>query len=109
MLRNQGVGAPASAVIIYRCSDYTDTLLAAFIKHYNKEGIKFQGDIPCIAHVLNLVIQDILKALIKNDYDTSYKIDIYNQEKELLEENKEGEEEKGEEEQVISKSLYNLI
>jgi hypothetical protein len=23
VLRNQGVGAPASAVIIYRCSDYT--------------------------------------------------------------------------------------
>jgi hypothetical protein len=30
-----------------------------------------------IAHVLNLVIQDILKALIKNDYDTSYTKDIY--------------------------------
>ena len=39
--------------------------------------IKFQGDIPCIAHVLNLVIQDILKALIKNDYDISYIKDIY--------------------------------
>ena len=39
--------------------------------------IKFQGDIPCIAHVLNLVIQDILKALIKNDYNTSYTKDIF--------------------------------
>jgi hypothetical protein len=33
-----------------------NTLLKAFIKHYNKEAIKFQGDIPYIAHVLNLVI-----------------------------------------------------
>jgi len=31
----------------------------------------------CIAYVLNLVIQDILKALIKNDYNTSYSKDIY--------------------------------
>jgi hypothetical protein len=29
MLRNQGVSAPVSAVIIYRCSDYTNTF--AFI------------------------------------------------------------------------------
>ena len=63
--------------------------------------MKFQGDIPCIAHVLNLVIQDILKALIKNDYNTSYIINIYEQidddeEEEVLE-------------QVTSKSLYNLI
>jgi hypothetical protein len=29
--------------------------------NYNKENIKFQGDIPCIAYILNLVIQDILK------------------------------------------------
>jgi hypothetical protein len=32
--------------------------------------------------VLNLVIQDILKAIIKDDYDTAYVIDIYNEEKE---------------------------
>jgi len=43
--------------------------------------MKFQGDIPYIAHVLNLIIQDILKALIKNNYNTSYTIDIYKQEK----------------------------
>ena len=74
--------------------------MKAFIKHYNKEGIKFQGDIPCIAHVLNLVIQDILKALlIKNDYDTSYSTDLYEQEIEELEDKEEGEEE----EQVTSK------
>jgi hypothetical protein len=33
-----------------------DTLLEAFIRHYNKEGIKFQGDILYITYVLNLVI-----------------------------------------------------
>jgi hypothetical protein len=33
-----------------------NTLLKAFSKHYNKAAIKFQGDILCIAHVLNLVI-----------------------------------------------------
>jgi hypothetical protein len=75
--------------------------LQAFIKHYNKEGIKFQGDIPCIAHVLNLVIQDILKAFIKNDYNTSYSIDFYEQERDKL---KEREEEEGVE-QVTSKFL----
>jgi hypothetical protein len=47
--------------------------------------MKFQGDIPCIAHVLNLMVQDILKALIKNDYDTSYTKDIYQEETELNE------------------------
>jgi DUF1009 family protein len=54
-----------------------DTLLKAFIKYYNKQGIKFQGDIPYIAYVLNLVVQDILKALIKNDYNTSYSTNLY--------------------------------
>jgi hypothetical protein len=41
-----------------------------------------------------LVIQDILKSLIKNDYDTSYSTDLYEQEIEELEdreEDKEGE------------------
>jgi hypothetical protein len=41
-----------------------------------------------------LVIQDILKTLIKNDYDTSYSTDLYEQEIEELEdreEDKEGE------------------
>ena len=50
--------------------------------------MKFQGDTPYIAYILNLVIQDILKALIKNNYNTSYAKDIYKQEIEL----KEGEE-----------------
>ena len=67
-------------------TSFNDTLIEAFLKHYNKEGIKFQGDVPYIAHILNLIIQDILKALIKNDYNTSYTTDIYKQEKEQNEE-----------------------
>ena len=61
--------------------------------------MKFQGNIPYIAHVLNLAIQDILKALIKNDYNTSYTKDIY-------EEEKEPEEEGEVVEQVTSKLIY---
>jgi hypothetical protein len=49
------------------------------------EKIKFQENVPGITYVLNLIIQDILKALIKNDYDTSYSKDIYKTE---LNENK---------------------
>jgi CMP-2-keto-3-deoxyoctulosonic acid synthetase len=79
-----------------------NTLLKAFIKHYNKEAIKFQGDIPCIAHILNSVIQDILKALIKNDYNTSYSKDIYKAE--LTNDNKEDPIEQG-----TSKSSFYLI
>jgi hypothetical protein len=48
---------------------------------------------------LNLVIQDILKALIKNNYNTSYSKDIYQAE---LDEDKE----KEPIEQAISKSPY---
>jgi hypothetical protein len=76
-----------------------NTLLKAFIKHYNKKSIKFQGDISYIAHILNLVVQDILKALIKNNYNTSYSTNLYEQE---IEELKDREEEE-EIEQVISK------
>jgi hypothetical protein len=58
--------------------------------------MKFQGDIPYIAYILNLVIQDILKGLIKNDYNTSYSKDIYNKEKDKEDTS----------EQVISKFFY---
>jgi hypothetical protein len=58
-----------------------DTLIEVFTKYYNIQAIKFQGDIPCIAYILNLVVQDILKALIKNSYNTSYTKDIYNKRK----------------------------
>jgi hypothetical protein len=51
-------------------------------KRYNKLVIKFRGDIPCIAYVLNLVVQYIIKDIIKNDYDTSYIKDIYEEKNE---------------------------
>jgi hypothetical protein len=54
-----------------------DTLIEIFAKHYNKEAIKFQGNILRITHVLNLVIQDIIKGIIKDYYDISYIKDIY--------------------------------
>ena len=59
-----------------------DTLISAFKRHYDLQGIKFQGDILCLVHVLNLVVQDILKALIKEAYNELDNID----EEEILEE-----------------------
>jgi hypothetical protein len=53
-----------------------DTLISAFKNHYNKEAIKFYGDIHCVAHVLNLVVQDILKAIIKDEYNDIH--NVYN-------------------------------
>ena len=47
-----------------------DTLINAFIKAYEIEGIPFQGDIVYCTHILNIIIQDILKSLIKNEYDS---------------------------------------
>jgi hypothetical protein len=38
--------------------------------------MKFQGDIACLAHVLNLVVQDILKATIKDAYNDLNNSDI---------------------------------
>jgi hypothetical protein len=38
-----------------------------------------------IVHVLNLVIQDILKNIIKDNYNTSYTIDICNKEEDIEE------------------------
>ena len=46
-----------------------NSLINAFRLYYSYENIKFEGDIPCMAHVLNFAVQDILKALIKDDYD----------------------------------------
>ena len=37
----------------------------SFIKAYDIEGIKFQGDIACCAHVLNIATQDIIGSIIK--------------------------------------------
>ena len=33
------------------------------------QGYQFEGDIAYYAHVLNIITQDILKALIKNEAD----------------------------------------
>jgi hypothetical protein len=38
VLRKQGVSAPVSAVIIYRCSDYTAILFKDFLKKGLKKG-----------------------------------------------------------------------
>jgi hypothetical protein len=49
--------------------------------------MKFQGDITCLAHVLNLVVQDILKALIKegyNDLDNNLVYNIENEDDDSL-------------------------
>ncbi|CZT13621.1 uncharacterized protein RCO7_11027 [Rhynchosporium graminicola] len=45
-----------------------DTLINAFKKDYDIKGFKFQGDIVCLAHILNLIVQDILKNIIKDAY-----------------------------------------
>ena len=34
-----------------------DTLINTLKQYYLRESIKFQGDIACLAHVLNLVVQ----------------------------------------------------
>ena len=44
--------------------------------------MKFQGDIACLAHVLNLVVQDILKTLIKDAYIELDNNAVYNIENE---------------------------
>jgi hypothetical protein len=44
--------------------------------------MKFQGDITCLAYVLNLVVQDILKALIKEGYNNLDNNLVYNIENE---------------------------
>jgi hypothetical protein len=50
-------------------------------KYYNKSAIKFREDILYITYILNLVVQDIIKGIIKNNYDISYIKDIYKKNK----------------------------
>jgi hypothetical protein len=45
-----------------------DISIQEFKNHYNLLAIKFYGYIACVTHVLNLVIQDILKAISKDKY-----------------------------------------
>jgi hypothetical protein len=61
-----------------------DTLINSFKRYYLINGIKFEGNVACIAHVLNLVVQDILKAIIKNkdDYNALDNQDVFNIENE---------------------------
>ena len=42
-----------------------NALISSFIRAYDLEAIKFQGDIACCAHVLNIATQDILSSIIK--------------------------------------------
>jgi hypothetical protein len=65
-----------------------DTLISTLKQYYLRESVKFQGDIACLAHVLNLVVQDILKALIKDAYNDINDNDIYQQENNQEEEYK---------------------
>jgi hypothetical protein len=74
-----------------------DTLISAFQRHYDIEGIKFKGDIPCIAHVLNLIVQDILRAIIKDDYESDIR-DVY-----IIENEEEIEDD------IISKFIYLIL
>lgn len=67
-----------------------------FKKHYLIQTIQFTGDIPCVAHVLNLVVQDILKTIIKDVYNDLDDQNIFNIENEDNEE---------EEDNLSSKSL----
>jgi hypothetical protein len=43
-----------------------NTLIASFSRAYTIAATKFEGNIACCAHVLNLAIQDILKSIIKS-------------------------------------------
>ena len=62
--------------------------------------MKFQGDIPYLAHILNLVVQDILKAIIKDAYNNLDNNNIYNI---------ENEEEEEEEEEVSNSKLFKSL
>ncbi|PVH68542.1 hypothetical protein DL98DRAFT_578774 [Cadophora sp. DSE1049] len=42
-----------------------NTLISSFIRAYDLEAIKFQGDITCCAHVLNIASQEIISSIIK--------------------------------------------
>jgi hypothetical protein len=45
-----------------------NTLIKKVKKHYELSGSSFYGDVACLAHILNLVVQDILKIIIKDKY-----------------------------------------
>ena len=47
-----------------------NTLIQEFKSYYQISSFSFESNIACVAHVLNIVVQDILKALIKEDYNS---------------------------------------
>jgi hypothetical protein len=47
-----------------------DTLIKKFKKHYELSGSSFYRDIAYIVYILDLVVQDILKIIIKNKYNS---------------------------------------
>jgi hypothetical protein len=59
-----------------------DTLISAFREHYFIASIRFTGDTPCLAHVFNIAVQDILKTLIKDAYNDLDNRNIFNIENE---------------------------
>lgn len=66
-----------------------NTLINAFRSYYLAIGIKFTRDILCLVHVLNIVVQDILKTLIKDAYSDFDNQNIFNIEnnEDIIEEN----------------------
>ena len=77
-----------------------NTLIQEFKNHYQISSLSFNRNIACTVYILNLVVQDILKALIKEDYN-SLKDSNLIQREEL--------EEEEEEEKTSSKLTFNII
>ncbi len=52
-------------------------MIAEFINYYrNSHKIEFIGDIPCVAHIINLIMNDVMSSL-KLNAPKSDKIAIY--------------------------------
>ena len=42
-------------------------MIAEFINYYrNSHKIEFIGDIPCVAHIINLIVNDVMSSLKLN-------------------------------------------
>jgi len=52
-------------------------MIAEFINYYrNSHKIEFIGDIPCVAHIINLIVNDVMSSL-KLNTPKKNKIKIY--------------------------------
>lgn len=80
-----------------------NTLIQEFKNYYQTSGFSFEGNIACVAHVLNIVVQDILQVLIKEDYNSLQVSSLIQQEELELEEYEE------EEKTILSKLNIILI